>query len=95
LEEKQSERIRWVSPAPRRGRGALTIVSAVFNHKVEMKGLPVANQKASGRCWLFAACNVLRVFIARKYSKFNSELGLGCLSRGVFEADLLYLTTRG
>lgn len=38
----------------------------VFNNKIEIEGAPVTNQKSSGRCWLFAATNVLRVKIMKK-----------------------------
>ena len=27
---------------------------------IDLKTLPATNQKASGRCWIFAGCNVLR-----------------------------------
>ncbi len=33
----------------------------------EIKTLPVANQKQSGRCWIFAGLNVLREAVANKY----------------------------
>jgi bleomycin hydrolase len=36
-----------------------------FSH--EIKTMPVANQKASGRCWIYAGLNVLREIIAKKY----------------------------
>lgn len=39
-----------------------------FNHKIEIEGLPVMDQKASGRCWLFAATNLLRVGAMKKYN---------------------------
>lgn len=35
--------------------------SHVFNHKVESEGRPVCNQKSSGRCWIFACLNVMRI----------------------------------
>ena len=31
-----------------------------FNFDINIKTLPAANQKASGRCWLFAVTNVCR-----------------------------------
>ncbi|GAA5883621.1 hypothetical protein JCM3774_001850 [Rhodotorula dairenensis] len=45
----------------------------IFNHMISFEGDPVANQLASGRCWLFALCNVVRIFTTRKYklSKFQ------------------------
>ncbi|GEQ70149.1 hypothetical protein JCM33374_g3825 [Metschnikowia sp. JCM 33374] len=38
----------------------------VFNTKVAVEGAPVTNQRASGRCWLFAAGNVLRLPLIAK-----------------------------
>lgn len=73
----------------RRGKGRkLTLRSPVFNYKVKMKGLPVADQKASGRCWLFAACNVLRVFIARKHSEFELASAVFRVSFGADPLDV-------
>ncbi|OBA22667.1 peptidase C1B, bleomycin hydrolase [Metschnikowia bicuspidata var. bicuspidata NRRL YB-4993] len=40
--------------------------TSVFNTKIAVEGAPVTNQKASGRCWLFAAGNVLRVPLMAK-----------------------------
>lgn len=42
-----------------------------FSH--EIKTLPVSNQKASGRCWLFAGLNVLRETIAKRYNLAQFE----------------------
>lgn len=39
----------------------------VFNHKVDPEGAPVTNQKQSGRCWLFASTNLLRLKLMKKY----------------------------
>ncbi|TID28374.1 hypothetical protein CANINC_002552 [Pichia inconspicua] len=39
-----------------------------FNHKIEVEGTPVMDQKASGRCWLFAATNLLRVTAMKQYN---------------------------
>lgn len=39
----------------------------IFQHKVaEIK--PMTNQKSSGRCWLFAALNVIRIPFAKQYN---------------------------
>lgn len=32
---------------------------------INLKTLPVTNQKQSGRCWIFAGCNVIREKIAK------------------------------
>ncbi|QQP34612.1 Bleomycin hydrolase, partial [Caligus rogercresseyi] len=38
-----------------RGVYDLNVSNTVFTHKISDEGKPVSNQKASGRCWLFAA----------------------------------------
>lgn len=43
-----------------------TYNSISHNFEVDLIGLPVENQKKSGRCWLFAATNLLREQIAKK-----------------------------
>ena len=61
-------------------RNALTVndlggISHVFDataanpdyFSINIKTLPVTNQMASGRCWLFASLNVLREIIVKKY----------------------------
>ena len=45
-----------------------------FNFDINIKTLPAANQKASGRCWIFAATNVLREMIAKELNLSNFEL---------------------
>lgn len=40
----------------------------IFNNSVEIEGSPITNQKSSGRCWLFAATNVLRLEIMKKFN---------------------------
>ena len=47
-----------------------------MRHKfsLEIPTLPVTNQKHSGRCWLFAATNVLRERIARAHHLERFEL---------------------
>src|SRR6266496_4574235 len=39
----------------------------LFSHKIEVEGKPVTNQRSSGRCWLFASTNVIRVGFMKKY----------------------------
>ena len=41
---------------------------------INLKTLPVTNQKQSGRCWIFAGCNVIREKIAKKYNLKNFEI---------------------
>ncbi|KAJ9109385.1 hypothetical protein QFC19_002134 [Naganishia cerealis] len=45
-----------------------------FNTKIEAEVGPVTNQKSSGRCWLFAATNTLRVKVAAKYKLKEFQL---------------------
>lgn len=47
---------------------------------IEVKTLPVANQKASGRCWIFAGLNVLREIINKKLKMSKFELSQNYLS---------------
>ncbi|KAM0754251.1 bleomycin hydrolase [Meredithblackwellia eburnea MCA 4105] len=46
----------------------------VFNVMIPQEGTPVTNQKSSGRCWLFAACNVIRIAMIKKYNLESFEL---------------------
>ena len=45
-----------------------------FNFSLEVKTLSATNQKASGRCWIFAATNVLREMIAKELNLADFEL---------------------
>ena len=45
-----------------------------FNVAIPFEGSPVTNQRNSGRCWIFAATNVLRVAIMKKYNIEKFEL---------------------
>ncbi len=53
-----------------------------MRHKfsLEIETLPVANQKASGRCWLFAAANILRERIAKELKLDKFELSQSYLA---------------
>ncbi len=52
--------------------GSIPAVDPTFS--IEIKTLPVANQKTSGRCWIFAGLNVLREVIANKNKIKDFEL---------------------
>lgn len=41
---------------------------------IDLKTLPVTDQKSSGRCWIFAGCNIIREKIAQKYNLKDFEL---------------------
>lgn len=45
-----------------------------FKFSIDIETLPVTNQKASGRCWLFAGLNVVRELVAKKYQMKEFEL---------------------
>lgn len=45
-----------------------------FNVKIKLEGAPITNQRSSGRCWLFAATNVFRVAIMKRYNLKEFEL---------------------
>ncbi|MBO7515021.1 MAG: C1 family peptidase [Lachnospiraceae bacterium] len=47
---------------------------AHFHFSVDVKTLPVTNQKQSGRCWIFSALNVLREEVAKKCKLDKFEL---------------------
>jgi len=49
-----------------RNRNVLTDIDHHFVHKIPVS--TITNQKASGRCWLFTALNVLRPKIIEKYN---------------------------
>lgn len=44
------------------------------NFSINLDTLPVTNQMQSGRCWIFAGCNFLREYTARKYNLESFEL---------------------
>ena len=41
---------------------------------IDIKTMPVTNQMASGRCWIFSSLNVMREMIAKKYNIEKFEL---------------------
>lgn len=45
-----------------------------FNVKIPFEGSPITNQRSSGRCWLFATTNVLRVALMKKHNLKEFEL---------------------
>jgi bleomycin hydrolase len=40
--------------------------SQVFSNKIQLEGRPITNQRSSGRCWLFAATNVMRIGVMNR-----------------------------
>jgi bleomycin hydrolase len=54
----------------------------LFSDKIEAEGKPVTNQRSSGRCWLFASTNVMRVSLMKKSARSSPFLtALGTNSR--------------
>ena len=43
----------------------------IFNNQIDY-GLPITNQKSSGRCWLFATCNLIRTVT---FDNWKEEFG--------------------
>ena len=55
-------------------RAALIADTQTFNVKIPLEGAPITNQRASGRCWLFASTNVFRVALMRRHGLKEFEL---------------------
>lgn len=51
-----------------------------FVFSLDLKTLPVTNQKSSGRCWIFAGLNFLREKTARKFNLNNFEFSQNYIS---------------
>ncbi|MFA7032060.1 MAG: C1 family peptidase [Bacilli bacterium] len=51
-----------------------------FAFSVDNKTMPATNQKSSGRCWIFAATNLLREIIAKRCKITNFELSQSYLA---------------
>ncbi len=53
-----------------------------MNHKfsIDIPTMPVTNQKSSGRCWIFAALNILREKVAKDLNLANFELSQSFIS---------------
>lgn len=49
-------------------RQRLQTVSHNFSHKVDIDAKPITNQKNSGRCWIFACLNVIRLPFMKHYN---------------------------
>lgn len=46
----------------------------VFNYKLSTDVTPVTNQRSSGRCWLFAATNELRIPVIKEFNLKDFEI---------------------
>ncbi|EFR00459.1 hypothetical protein MGYG_03461 [Nannizzia gypsea CBS 118893] len=55
-------------------RSAGILDTQTFNIKIPFEGSPITSQASSGRCWIFAATNVFRVALMKKYNLDQFEL---------------------
>ncbi|KAF3482619.1 bleomycin hydrolase [Arthroderma uncinatum] len=55
-------------------RSAAITDTQTFNIRIPFEGTPITNQASSGRCWIFAATNVFRVALMKKYNLEQFEL---------------------
>ncbi|KAL4862885.1 hypothetical protein BDV12DRAFT_206876 [Aspergillus spectabilis] len=55
-------------------RSSITSDLHLFNLRVPIEGSPITNQRSSGRCWLFASTNILRVPLIKAYNLPSFEL---------------------
>jgi bleomycin hydrolase len=46
----------------------------VYNVQIPFEGAPITDQRATGRCWLFASTNVFRVALMKRYHLAEFEL---------------------
>ncbi|EGG04948.1 uncharacterized protein MELLADRAFT_88407 [Melampsora larici-populina 98AG31] len=67
-------------PSALLSRKAISADKQIFSHTLTVQPTPVTNQKASGRCWLFAGCNVVRMGIVKKFNLGEFELSESYLS---------------
>lgn len=49
-------------------RERLQVTNHVFEFKVDNEGKPTTDQKNSGRCWIYAALNAIRIPFMKKYN---------------------------
>lgn len=54
--------------------------NTVMHFSIDIPTLPVANQRASGRCWIFAGLNILREVVAKKCGLSKFELSQNYIS---------------
>ncbi len=57
---------------------ALQGLDDLFNHKIKING--ITDQQASGRCWMFAATNVMRPAVIKKYKLDDFQFSLSYMA---------------
>lgn len=55
-------------------------INSAFHFSIDIKTMPVCNQKVSGRCWIFAGLNFLRERVAKKLHLAKFELSQNYIS---------------
>jgi len=60
-------------------RKAFENIQHVFTYKVENEGKPMTNQKSSGRCWIFATLNTIRIPFMKAHNVEEFEFSQGYL----------------
>lgn len=63
-----------------RSRTSETTSQHIYSHTLKRSGTPVTNQRSSGRCWLFATTNVVRLEVIDKLNLKDFELSQSYLS---------------
>ncbi|UZJ54242.1 hypothetical protein CBS101457_003562 [Exobasidium rhododendri] len=63
-----------------RRRDAETADHHIFSHTIPMQGTPIVNQQSSGRCWLFATTNVIRLQVIKQLNLKEFELSQSYLA---------------
>ncbi|KAH8923078.1 peptidase C1B, bleomycin hydrolase [Atractiella rhizophila] len=56
------------------GRERVTEDLHIYNTKISTEGTPITSQMSSGRCWLFATTNVIRIGLKKKYNLDDFQL---------------------
>uniref|UniRef100_T1J2L0 Bleomycin hydrolase n=1 Tax=Strigamia maritima TaxID=126957 RepID=T1J2L0_STRMM len=55
----------------------------VFTHKIEVEGKPITHQRNSGRCWIFACLNVIRIPFMKQFNLEEFEFSQAYLFFGI------------
>lgn len=61
----------------------------IFNTKINVEGQPPTDQENTERCWLFAAMNIFRIGLTRKYNLPELKLSQVCrFPLGLFQLQV-------
>ncbi|KAK3576138.1 hypothetical protein CHS0354_043105 [Potamilus streckersoni] len=56
-----------------KSRNSIQAINHTFDLKIENEGKPITDQKFSGRCWIFACLNIMRVPFMKQYKMEEFE----------------------